>query len=239
MIETTYIFCPIHEKFISRALYTIYKYSKPDSFRVIVIDQTKNGFSDSVRSYITPLVHLYMHPYRNLGYAKAQNEGIIHALRWETPYICCANDDIEIIDLRWFDGIKETFTMFDNVGCVVPMSPRVAGWGYGVAGYPEVLSYKEEYTKEDYDYLLKGDFRDKGSILPKTMPKQIGGTVVDGAVFTMAYFSRECLLDVGLMDEHFFPGSGEDTDWNARAYQKGWRVLSTSKSWIWHWWSKS
>jgi hypothetical protein len=67
----------------------------------------------------------------------------------------------------------------------------------------------------------------------------MGGTVVDGAVFIMSYFKRECLLDVGLMDEHFFPGSGEDTDWNARAYQKGYRVVSTSKSWVWHEWSKS
>ena len=238
-IDICYIFCPIQEKYISRALYTLYKYSKPDSFRVIVIDQTKHGFSDEVRKYVTPLIHLYMHPYRNLGYAKAMNEGLIHALHWKTPLICPSNDDIEIIDPRWLDGIKETFALRPKIGCVVPMSPRVAGWGYGVPGYPEVLPYKEEYSKEDYDYLLKGNFSNKDAILPKTMPRTIGNTVVDGAVFTMPYFSRKCLQDVGLMDEHFYPGSGEDTDWNARAYQKGWRVLSTSKSWIWHWWSKS
>ncbi|MCR4284959.1 MAG: hypothetical protein NUV97_02845, partial [archaeon] len=41
---------------------------------------------------------------------------------------------------------------------------------------------------------------------------------------------------VGPMTVH---NSGEDVDWNARAYQKGYRVVSTSKSWIFHAWSKS
>lgn len=110
-VEITYIFTPICGKYISRALYTLYKYSPPGTFRVIVVDQTKNGFSDEVRKYVSPLIHLYLHPCRNLGFAKAMNEGIIHGLHWGTPYICCANDDIEIMDPRWLDGIKATFTL--------------------------------------------------------------------------------------------------------------------------------
>lgn len=237
--DVTYIITPIAEKFIYRYIYTLYKYSKPDSFRLILIDQIKDGISSELWSKIRDKVHLYMHPYRNLGYAKAQNEGIIHALHWQTPYICASNDDIEIMDSRWIDGIYETFKMNEKIGCVIPMSPRVFGWGYGVDYNPEVLPYKEEYTKEDYDYLLKGDFTDSKAKLPETYPRQVGGTIVDGAVFVMSYFKRECLLDVGLMDEHYFPGSGEDYDWNARAYQKGWRAVSTSKSWVWHELSKS
>lgn len=239
MIKVTYILCPIHEKYISRFLYSLYKYSEPDTFRVVIIDQTKNGFSSEVMKYVSPLIHLYMHPIRNLGYAKAMNEGMLHAIHWQTPFICCANDDIEIMNSKWIDGVMETFKMFDNVAAVVPMSPKVAGWGYGVPDYPEIIPYKEEFTEEDYDYLLKGNFEDRAELLPKTMPKRITGTVVDGAVFVMPYFRLEAIKDIGLMDERYFPGSGEDMDWNARAYQKGWRVLSTSKSWIWHWWSKS
>ena len=239
MVNITYIFTPICEKFICRALYSLYKYSQPDTFRVIVIDQTKDTFSKPVMDYIRPLTHLYMHPIRNLGYAKAMNEGILHALHWQTPYVCPSNDDIEIMDSRWIDGIYETFKKYERIGVVVPMSPRVAGWGYGVDYNPEILPYKEEYTKEDYDYLLKGEFADNTSRLPATYPRKVSGTIVDGAVFVMPYFKRECLWDVGLMDERYFPGSGEDMDWNARAYIKGWRVVSTSYSWIWHHWTKS
>ena len=207
MIEVTYVFTPISERYISRAIYTLYKYSKPDSFRIVLVDQVKGRMSQKTWDYLKDKVHLYLHPpTRQLGYAKAQNEGILHALHWKTPYICASNDDLEIIDSRWMDGIKETFAKNERIGCVVPMSPRVAGWGYGVKHNPEVLPYKEEYTKEDYDYLLKGDFSDKKAQLPASYPTNISGTIVDGAVFVMPYFKRECLLDVGLMDEHFFPG---------------------------------
>jgi GT2 family glycosyltransferase len=234
----TYV-CPIiHDRYIGRLLYTLYKYSEPDSFRFILIDQVKDGVRPEVREYIKDKVHLYIHPSRNLGYAKACNEGIIHGIHWKTPYICCTNDDIEIMNRKWLQGIWDTFDMHDNIAAVVPMSPRVAGWGYGVVENPEVLPYKEEYTEEEYDFLVRGDFSLVPN-LPKTMPKDQKGSIVDGAALIMPYFRREALLDVGMLDEHFFPGSGEDYDYNARAYKRGWRLVSTSLSWVWHHWTKS
>ena len=240
MINITYIIPIISDIFISRFLYTLWKYSEPDTFRVILIDQCKDKVRPEVWDYIKDKVHLYIHPSRNLGYAKASNEGIIHALHWKTPYICVSNDDVEIIDPRWLDGIWETFKKDEErILGVVPSSPRVAGWGYGVDYYPEVLPYKKEYTKEDYDYLLKGDFTDNPARLPKTFPRKVAGTVIDGAPFVMPYFKREAFELVGLFDEHFFPGSGEDYDWNARAYSQNYRFVNTSYSWVWHHWSKS
>lgn len=238
--KVTYV-CPIiHDKYISRLLYTLYKYSEPDSFRFVLVDQCKNRVSEQVWDYIRDKVHLYMHPKRNLGYAKASNEGIIHGLHWKTPYICVTNDDIEIIDPRWIQGIWDTFEMDKRIMAVVPMSPRVAGWGYNLDYNPEVLPYKEEYTKEDYDFLLKGDFSGvSDKIWPKHLPQKMGGTLVDGAAFIMPYFKREAFEKIGLMDEHFFPGSGEDYDYIARTYIKNYRLVSTSKSWVWHHWSKS
>jgi GT2 family glycosyltransferase len=235
----TYILTPICEVFIARFLFTLYKYSEPGTFNVIVVDQTKDQFSKPLMDYIKPMVHLYLHPRRNLGYAKAMNEGIVHALHWGTPLICLANDDVEIMDKRWIDGIWKTFEKNERIIGVVPMSPRVAGWGYGVSYNPEILPYKTEYTKEDYDYLLAGDFTDNPMELPKTYPRKVTGTIVDGAVFVMPYFKREMFEKVGLLDEHYFPGSGEDMDLCARVYQQNMRIVSTSLSWIWHHWTKS
>lgn len=236
-----YIFSPILETYISRALYTLHKYQEPGTFKVIMIDQTEYGFSDEVRKYASPLIDLYIHPMKHeYGYAKSMNVGIVQALHQKAPYICLANDDIEFINKDWLDGVWKTFAKDpERIVGVCPMTPRVAGWGYGVPGYPEVLPYKEEYTQKDYDYLLKGDFKDKEDILPKTMPKNIGGTMVDGAVFVLPIFKREIFEEVGLLDERFFPGSGEDMDFMARVYQKNKRIVSTSLSWFWHWWSKS
>jgi len=235
--EVVYVCSIIHEKYISRLLYTLYKYSPKDSFKFVLVDQTKNRVSSQVWEYIKDKVHLYIHPKRNLGYAKGSNEGILHALHWGSPYICVTNDDIEIMDSRWLQGIWDTFKMHDNILGVVPMSPRVAGWGYGLNYNPEVLPYKKEYTKEDYDFLLEGDFSKVDQ--PDNLPKNTKDIIVDGAAFIMPYFKREFFDKVGLFDEHFFPGSGEDYDILARTYSKGYRIVSTSKSWIWHHWSKS
>lgn len=237
--KITYIFTPICEKFISRALYTLYKFSEPGSFRVIVVDQTKNTFSKETMDYIKDKVHLYLHPQRNLGYAKAMNEGLIHALHWKTPYICCSNDDVEIMDPRWINGIYDTFALDSRIMGVVPMNPRVPGWGYGVKYDPELLPYKTEYTSGDYDYLLNGDFTNHAGKFPDSFPLKIGGSIVDGAIFIMPYFKRELFENIGLMDEHFFPGSGEDMDMMARAYKKNYRIVSTSLSWVWHHLSRS
>ena len=148
--KITYTFVPITDVFIARALYTLWKYSEPGTFRVVVMDQTKDGFRPEIMEYVKPLIHLYIRPLqRQLGYAKAQNECVLHALHWKTPYICTANDDIEIMDKRWLDGIWETFESDKRIMGVVPMNPRVPGWGYGVDYNPELLPYKEEYTKED------------------------------------------------------------------------------------------
>jgi len=239
MREVTYIITPIHEKFIYRFVYTLYKFSKPDSFFLILIDQIKNGISKELWLKIKDKVHLYIHPRRNLGYAKAMNTGIVLALHQGTPLICPSNDDIEIMDSRWMDGIYETFKMDKRIMGVCPMNPRVPGWGYGVNYNPELLPYKEEYTKEEYDYLLSGDFTNYQGQLPDTFPRKIKGQIIDGAIFIMPYFKRELFEEIGLFDERFYPGSGEDMDMMARAYQKGYRIVATSKSWVWHHLSKS
>jgi len=71
------------------------------------------------------------------------------------------------------------------------------------------------------------------------MPTNQANSLVDGGAFIMPYFKRELLEEVGLLDERYFPGSGEDYDMLARTYQKGYRIVSTSQSWVYHLWGKS
>lgn len=238
MDKITYTVAPISEKYIVRFLYTLYKFSVPDSFRVVLVDQVKGGVSRNTWDQIKDWVHLYMHPpHYQFGYAKAHNEAILHGLHWGSDIICVANDDIEIINSRWMDGINQTFALDERIVGVVPMSPRIPGWGYGCKENPDILPYKEEYTEADYDYLLEGDFSDKN--LPETFPKNIKGNIIDGSIFIMPYFKRRIFEECGLMDERYWPGSGDDMDLMARAYQKNMRIVSTSYSWIWHHLTKS
>lgn len=63
--------------------------------------------------------------------------------------------------------------------------------------------------------------------------------VVDAFAMFCPVFRTDRLEMIGLLDERFIPGGGEDYDWMSRCYSSGFRALSSSHSWIWHWWGQS
>ena len=106
-----------NKKGLLRCLETLYKHT-PLNFRVILIDQ-----SDDKELYeeVKDKVHLHIKAYRNLGFAKASNYGIRLA---DTKYVTVLNDDVEFINIRWWDGILETFTKYPEAVAVNPSSMR-------------------------------------------------------------------------------------------------------------------
>lgn len=244
MIEATIIWNPVRTDFLPRALDTLYKFTDMTNWRVIVIDQTKNGFD-----YNDKRVHLWLKPHRNLGFAKSMNEGVIHGMRWNSKYIICSNDDIEFMDSRWWGGVLDTFAMNpERIYAVNPESPRIPLWGYGRphGEFIDLLKYKTEYTKEDYDYLLAGNFekwQEKGELnspveLPKTFPLHHNG-ITDAIATWCTVFTKECFEKHGLWEERFYPGGAEDYDYNGRVYRYGGRMVGSTKSYVWHWWGFS
>jgi GT2 family glycosyltransferase len=237
MIYNTFIFNPVRPDYIYRALETLYKYTDMTNNRVIVIDQTKNGLK------LDSKVHMVIRPHRNLGFAKSMNEGIIHALHWGSQYITCANDDIEYMNSKWWNGILETFENFkDRALAVNPECPRIPLWGYGRphGEYVDLVGYKNEFTNSDYEFLLNGDFAKikEEQKLPATFPEKKSG-VTDAIATWHTTFKAEFFDLVGLFEERYYPGGGEDYDLNARAYRDNYRMLGTTKSWVWHWWGSS
>lgn len=248
-IINTFVVPIIIPDYFERFLVTLYK-NTPPNFRVILIDQTLSGVPQYAND---PRVHMYIRPYRNLGFAHAMNTGIRVS---STKYITCANDDVELVDPRWWQGIIDTFNQDPKIKAVNPMSIAEPGWGYGCnKNSPEELvkqkeedlkckfnretesfehlPYNPEYTPQEYDYLLS---RKNGCI--------------DGIITWFTTFEREALLYKGLFDERFFPGGGEDYDIGGRFYSQWWpnragnpmdryRMVATSKSWAWHHLSKS
>lgn len=238
MIENTFIIPVLRNDFVNKCIETLYKYT-PGNFRVIVIDQTKDGLPD-IKG-----VHLKLRPHRNLGFAKACNEGILHALHWKSEYITCWNDDVECIHKSWWKGILDTFNMKsgNEILAVNPESVRTPLWGYGRPPneYIEILDYKENFTDEDYQFLVNGDFshlKEKYPDLPKTFPLNYTG-VCDGIAAWGPVFKRKHFEVIGLWDERFYPGAAEDYDMMGRMYSKKYRAVSARKSWCWHWWGKS
>lgn len=81
------------------------------------------------------------------------------------------------------------------------------------------LSYDEEYIS--------------------AMTREKKWAVVDAFACWCTVFRADRLQEIGLFDEMFFPGGGEDYCWQHRCYKAGYRALSTSRSWVWHWWGRS
>lgn len=256
--EVVFIFPIIRTDYYSKAISTLEKYTDKEKYKIIIVDQSIEGIGcGNVKNFIEK-DHVYIRM-KNAGFSRAANEGIIHALKWQTPYITICNDDIEFMYSGWWEDAIKEFEADPHIVAVCPESPRVAGWGYGLPHNSciEVLPYKEEYSKEDIEYLKKGDY-DKEEIqsrhefkIPDTFPFTKRG-VVDAIAMWMPIFKREAFIELGLFEERFIWGGGEDYDMNARAYSCAYpiereecdpeyhrRMVSTMKSWVWHWWGQS
>ena len=175
----TFIFCPVLPDFIENALKTLHEFTPPN-FQVIIVDQTLDGVYDKVKQF-NP--EIYMRVYRNMGFSKGMNLGARLAT---TKYITLANDDIEWINMRWWQGIEDTFAADEKIIAVNPNSSKIAMWGYGMDHFTkfDLLSQEECHTDVGYEYLIKGDYHnhensqilDKGEMKP--LPKSFHENVV-------------------------------------------------------------
>lgn len=69
--------------------------------------------------------------------------------------------------------------------------------------------------------------------------KEKNWMVVDGFALFCPVFKADRLWEIGLLDEKFRDGGGEDYCWIHRCYKAGYRAISTSASLCYHHWGKS
>lgn len=206
-----------------RTIETIYKYT--DNFRIILIDNSNENNYEMFRDS----VHIYIHPYYNLGFAKSCNTGIRLA---DTPYVVLCNDDVEFIHKDWWDNAIKNFALHEKkggkpIGCVNIASIMDRN-------QPARMEYKADYTQEDWDKLM--DWTDTTGVYGMC---HLSDIAIDAVCMWCSIIPMKVIKAVGMFDEKFYPGGGEDYDWNRRAYMKGYRVLGIFNSWAWHWWGQT
>ena len=216
-IKNTYIIPTLNNyKGLLRLLDTLKKYTPPN-YRVIVIHNgyTFNSPDKDLIDKIKPKVHLWIDTYRNLGFAKSMNTGIRLA---DTKYVTCANDDVELMYDNWWQEVEEIFATDPELGGFNPHSPcNKMHTGDRMLQYP----YKTEYTMEDINNIKK---------------IFIGQAWYVGCCTYFTIFKKKMFDEVGLYDESFGVGSGEDYDLCCRSARKGWKIVGGSKVIVWHWW---
>lgn len=218
----TMVFPIVREDLIIPALESFWKHSDREVHRVIVIDQSVNGLPDLVNE---DLAHVHFRVYRNLGFAKACNTGIRLA---DTDHVTLCNDDVSFFDERWWPALLEMLNKIGDAMGMNPSCPKIPGWGIG--------------KKED-TYIAGIDSREAclGFEVWETLIRETPHKgLVNGVAMWCTTFKREELLEkIGLFDERFYPGAGEDYDMLGRCAKAGYHVYGTHMSWVWHDWGQT
>ena len=235
-----------------KSLKTYRKYAP--GAQVIVVDQMPEPSLSSKE--IVELTDIYVWVYRTLGFSKAMNMGIEIADR---DSVCCMNDDVELINVKWFAPIASRFDIdyttaginvssikgyreeSDNLPCNCYVELMEAS-----NNCPQCRSYKEEYTEEDWEYLNTERHLKSSPINPVRPNITIDGVMVWCTVFRSS--SLEMIKDNDCyFDEHFYPGGGEDYDMMCRMYDlkhtvpedeipPPYRVVGIYNTWAYHHW---
>ena len=239
----TFIICPLRDDLIEKCLETLYRYTEENTFYVIVVDQTVKGLDYKLRDRYknlmiirTPLTDV--HHAGNLGFAKANNLAIQLVT---TPYFTLVNDDIEFINKQWWQGVMDTFDLVSSQTperpcmAVCPSTMKLPDWSVGLPSGQDfyIMPYKKEYSEEDYDFLMNEEHYVNEHLTVKP------GSVIDGITFYCPVFDTRKFLDVGYLDESYYPGGADDYDYLCRGYMKGYRLVGTTLSWVYHHWSST
>jgi len=212
---------------LKKTLESIHR-NTPDNFQIILVDQNKKY--QKVDDLVD--IHIFA-PNKVMGFAKSVNLGIRLA---DTKYVSVWNDDCECINKKWWDGVMETFDRYSTALGVNPASPRNPR-AAGEAPIDE-WEYKPDFSDEEYDKLVKEHGK---------------GHIIDGICTFATVFLKDRLEKTAgyvpgcYYDEYFYPAGGEDYDLNRRARltknpeneHKGYRMLGTGLSYVWHWWYSS
>lgn len=233
----------IRPDLVGRMLETLYEYTEP-MFYCYLIDQTVEGLdATKLRNTYKNLMVIRtpksdVHYTGNLGFAQATNLGISLV---QTPYFMMCNDDIEFIHPKWWQGVIDTFAKVEEATperpavIVNPSSFKLPDWSIGKAAGEDhyIIPYKTQYTDEDWNFLINEEhyINEHLTIMP--------GSVIDGVTMYASVVHTQRFLEIGMLDERFFPGSGEDYDYSCRASMVGYRCVGTTLSYVFHHWSKT
>lgn len=195
---------------------SLYKYTPSGLFKIISIFNGTEEDYRKAKDVIGEKIHLWIRPYHNLGFGKSMNLGIRLS---DTDYVLLANDDVEVIYPTWWQEVEEIFSKTPNLGGFNPHSfINKRHTGDRATQY----EMKDEYTTEDIDK-MKEVFRNE--------------KWYSGLICTFFTICKKAMFDkIGLFDESFGLGSGEDYDLCVRATKAGFVLAGGSAVMVKHWW---
>lgn len=187
-----------------------------DNARIIVVDNGSTDDSEKILRQHTPHIEVIQSG-GNLGFAGGNNVGIRIALERGAQYLWLLNNDT-IVDPAALSALVEPAEYDSRVGIVGSKifyfnTPRRLWFAGGFLKFwkIQVVIRGDEEDKGQYDQIMPADFITGCSLLIRA----------------------DTVRDIGLLAEEYFL-YWEDIDWNVRAKNKGWKILYTPHSILWH-----
>ena len=273
--------CPIiREDYVYKAVETLYKYT--DNFSLIIVDQTIDGLKEPIKADMVirmknqgfakacneGMIHFLRWGYPYIGCMNDDIEfidpkwfeGILEEFATDER-IMAVNPESPRVPLWGYGRPHEEY--IDIVEYKEHYTPEDIAF-LKSGDYERLL---ERYPLEPYEIADKlpdgkADWKGKTYVPCEKRPGQPNQGqaifpltkrgVIDGFAAWLPIFKRESLIQLGMFDERFVWGGGEDYDMMARAYSCAWpierdecderyhnRMVSSMKSWVWHWFGKS
>jgi len=174
----------------------------------VVVDNASTDGSVEMLHELFPRIKIIQNS-QNMGFSKANNQGIRFALENGAKQVLLLNNDIEIISPIWLDELSrvlESDTKIGIVGCKLLYPDRTIQHAGGVIKL-RVPYHRGEGTKDtgQFDKVEFVDYVTAAALLIKS-----------------AVIRR-----IGFLDEGFTPLYYEDTDWCVRAQFYGYKVAYT------------
>jgi GT2 family glycosyltransferase len=180
-----------------RCLETIREHSQ--DYRVIFID---NGSpDDSYLPTLRTLPHMLIRNTTNLGFVKATNQGLAFST---APYVMLMNNDTEAVP-GWLEKLRSAFDVDAAVGITGPLTNSPKCW--------------QGRAFHELRQILADPARVESALSTTVLPH---GRML---AFFCAMISRRCLDTVGMLDEDFGVGFGDDDNYCLRAERAGFRLV--------------
>jgi len=209
------------EKYLSDLFLSLHDMDYPkDSWHLVVVD---NGLRDKTSDIIGQW-QVKMHNFdkviyneENTGFAAANNQGIVFALKNNPDYIVLLNDDT-IVEPNWLNMIIKEMEQNKSIGLAQPLITR----------YPEIN--KINTFGNSYQYLGFGFCHGEGESSNSFDVKSYQPAYLS---FSAVIIRPEVFRQIGLLDENYF-SYHEDSDFCFRARLQNWNLLAVKDAIVHH-----
>ncbi len=180
-------------------------YANTPMAKVVVVDNASTDDSVEMTQRLYPQAAIIRNS-ANLGFSKANNQGIRYALGAGAKNVLLLNNDVEVTSASWlgdFTAVLKSDSKIGVVGCKLLYPDGTIQHAGGV------IRLRVPYNRGDGE-------ADHGQYDRVEM--------VDYATGAALLIRADVIRRIGLLDEKFTPLYFEDTDWCARALLYGYSV---------------